>query len=221
MPMPRPDPTADGGPGNGIQARPTGRRSDRLHERVLQATAELLDEGGYPAATIDAIVTRSGVAKATVYNHWPSRTAVAANAFGRMMAQDMPLVDTGTFAGDIAAHMRAVSAFYDSPRGQVFAQLLAACVEDPAGAAYFREYFLDHRHEAVIRLWQRGLDRGEADPEIDVEDFIDLLAGPLVFRKLAGHRPLTAERADRLAAAILAGVQTGKHHVSQPNKEPS
>src|ERR1700761_8473044 len=105
-----------------VFARPAGRRSDRIHERVLQTTAELLDQGGYPAATIDAIVARSGVAKATVYNHWPSRTAVAANAFGRMMGEDMPLVDTGTFAGDVRAHMRAVSAFYGSPRGQVFAQ---------------------------------------------------------------------------------------------------
>jgi hypothetical protein len=59
----------------------------------------------------------------------------------------------------------------------------------------------------VTRLWERGLDRGEVDPHVDVGDFIDLLAGPLIFRRLAGHQPLTAEHAERLADAVLAGVE--------------
>src|ERR1700729_3049792 len=71
---------------DGIKAHPTGARSLRVHDSVLQATRELLAEGGLAAATVDAISARSGVSKATVYKHWPSRTAVAAEAFGRIMA---------------------------------------------------------------------------------------------------------------------------------------
>lgn len=188
--------------------RPTGARSDRIHQAILDATAQLLDEGGYAATTVDAIAARSGASKATIYKHWPSRTAVAAEAFGAMMAQDLPLPDTGSTAGDLTEQAVRVSAFYASGRGDVFAQLLAACVEDPAGAAYFREYFLDGRRAAITELWRRGVARGDVDADIAVDDIIDLLFGPLIFRRMTGHYPLTEDRARRLAEVALRGALT-------------
>lgn len=186
--------------------RPTGARSDRIHQAILDATAELLDEGGFPAATVDAIAARSGASKATIYKHWPSRTAVAAEAFGAMMAQALPLPETGSAAADLIEQVVRVSAFYASPRGDVFAQLLAACVDDPAGATYFREYFLDGRRTAIATLWQRGIDRGEVDASLDINDVIDILFGPLIFRRISGHYSLTEEHARRLAATALRGL---------------
>ncbi|GAA5185734.1 TetR/AcrR family transcriptional regulator [Rugosimonospora acidiphila] len=173
---------------------------------MLDATAALLDEGGYPAATVDAIAGRSGVSKATIYKHWPTRAAVAASAFGRVMADEMPPVDTGSTEGDVVEHLRRLAAFYASARGQVFAQLLAACVVEPAGAPYFREFFLAGRREAITAIWQRAVARGDVDPGVAVDDFIDLLAGPLIFRLLSGHAPLTAESTERLARTCLAGL---------------
>ncbi|MGV0700700.1 TetR/AcrR family transcriptional regulator [Mycolicibacter sinensis] len=195
-----------GGPGEHLFVRPTGARSDRIHQAILDATAELLDGGGYAATTVDAIAARSGASKATVYKHWPSRTAVAAEAFGLLMDQALPLPDTGSTAGDLAQQMVRVSAFYASTRGEVFAQLLAACVEDAAGAAYFREYFLAGRRAAIGELWQRGVARGDVQADIAIDDVIDVLFGPLIFRRLTGHCPLTEEHARRLAAVALHGL---------------
>jgi AcrR family transcriptional regulator len=203
MPAPRAEaPTGQAG----IIAPPQGPRSERIHEAVLVATEELLSEGGLPAATVDAIAARSGVSKATIYKHWPSRNAVAAKAFGRMMEQDLPLPDTGTSLGDLTEHVVQVSAFYAGAQGKVFTQLLGACVDDPAGAAYFREYFLTGRREAVASLWQRALDRGDADPSVAVDDVIDILFGPLIFRRMTGHLPLTEENARRHAATALRSL---------------
>lgn len=196
---------AAGGAGEDF-VRPTGARSDRIHQAILVATAELLDEGGFPAATMDAIAARSGASKATLYKHWPSRTAVAAEAFGTMMAEALPLPDTGSTTGDLTEQMVRVSAFYASARGQVFAQLLAACVEDASGAAYFREYFLNGRRAAITELWQRGVERGDADADIAIDDVIDILFGPLIFRRMTGHCALTEEHARRLAATALRGL---------------
>jgi AcrR family transcriptional regulator len=192
--------------GDGILSRPTGPRSDRVHAQVLAATQELLDEGGLPAATVDAIAQRSGVSKATIYKHWPSRTAVAAKAFGLMMAGELPRPDTGNSREDLTEQVRRVSAFYASPRGEVFAQLLSACVDDPAAAPYFRAYFLTGRREAIATLWRRAVDRGDASPDTDIDDVIDLLFGPLVFRRLTGHYGLTDEHAEKLARTALDGL---------------
>ena len=70
-------------------------RSLRAKDSVLCATKDLLDEGGLGAATVDAISARSGVSKATIYKHWPCRTAIAAEAFGRRMADSSRGMLTG------------------------------------------------------------------------------------------------------------------------------
>jgi AcrR family transcriptional regulator len=181
-------------------------RSVRAHEAVLSAASELLADGGLPAATVDAISARSGVSKATIYKHWPSRTAVAAEAFGVEMAAAIPLPDTGTARGDLTEQVRRVSEFYASPAGAVFAQLLAACVTDTEAARFFREFFLTGRRQAIATLWRRALDRGEVDAGTDVEVAIDVLFGPLIFRLLSGHAPLTGAEAEAIAAAALRGL---------------
>jgi AcrR family transcriptional regulator len=181
-------------------------RSARAHDAVLSATRELLREGGLPAATVDAIADRSGVSKATIYKHWPSRTAIAAEAFGERMAEATPTPDTGSARGDIIAQVKQVSRFYASADGKVFAQLLAAGVTDPHGAEYFRDFFLTGRRESTRVLWQRAVDRGEARPGIDVDTAADLLFGGLIYRLLNGNTPLTAKRAEAIAEAAIGGL---------------
>ena len=78
---------------NLIKPAPSGARSARIHELLLKVTGQLLDEGGLPAATVDAIAARSGVSKMTIYNHWPSRIAIAASAFARLMGAAVPVPD--------------------------------------------------------------------------------------------------------------------------------
>ncbi|HEY0617434.1 MAG TPA: TetR/AcrR family transcriptional regulator [Kribbella sp.] len=181
-------------------------RSLKAKDSVLCATKELLSEGGLAAATVDAISARSGVSKATIYKHWPSRAAIAAEAFGREMAAEIPLPDTGNTEADLTEQVRHVSKFYADRHGKVLAQLLAASVTDPAASPYFREYFLDARRAAIGELWQRALDRGDANPDISAGTATDVLFGPLIFRLMTGHAPLTEEEADAISSAALRGL---------------
>jgi AcrR family transcriptional regulator len=181
-------------------------RSVRAHDAVLAATVSLLADGGYRAATVDAISARSGVSKATIYNHWPSRAAIAAEAFGAEMAQATPPPDTGSVRGDLTEHVRRVAAFYSGRWGAIFAELLAAGVDDEHGQEYFRRYFLDARRDNMRAMWARAQASGEARPEIDAEVAQDVLVGPLIFRLLTGHGPIDPDAAQRIAAAALDGL---------------
>lgn len=181
-------------------------RSVRAHQAVLAATGALLAEGGLRAATVDAISERSGVSKATVYKHWPSRTAVAAEAFAVVMAEAVPLPDSGDARADLLEQVRRVNAFYASELGVVFGELLAACVGDADGARYFREFFLEGRRREIRVLWERALLAGVGDPEVDVEVAIDVLFGPLVFRRMTGHAELTDDKAIEIAQAAFRGL---------------
>jgi len=175
-------------------------------ESVLVATSQLLDEGGLAAVTVDEISARSGVSAASILELWPNPYAIAAEAFGRQAAEAIPLPDTGSAASDLSELARRVSEFYSGRSGTTVLQLIAACAVDRDTAGHFREFFLTGRRANVAELWQRAIDRGEVDVEIDVETAADLLFGPLIFRLICGHAPLRAAEADALTLAALHGL---------------
>ncbi|MGH3054443.1 MAG: TetR/AcrR family transcriptional regulator, partial [Gaiellaceae bacterium] len=55
-----------------VRGRP---RSQRARRAVLEAARTLVEKGGYPATTIEAIAAESKVAKTTIYRWWPNRAS--------------------------------------------------------------------------------------------------------------------------------------------------
>jgi len=49
-------------------ARP---RSEEARRKVLGAASDLMAARGVASLTIDEVAARSGVAKTTIYRHWP------------------------------------------------------------------------------------------------------------------------------------------------------
>jgi AcrR family transcriptional regulator len=185
---------------------PSSTRSGRTRRAVLDATAALMAEGGLAATTIDAIRDRSGVSKTTIYKHWPNRLCVAVDGFAERLASDASLPDTGTARGDLVEQLRRVSAYYASPVGGVFAQLLANAMQDPVASEWLRDRLLASRRHGITELWQRAVSRGEVRPEIDPDLALDLVFGPVMWRFLSGRRPVTDEEAATLVDSVLHGL---------------
>ena len=55
-------------------------RSEASHQAIIEATLELLIEGGYGALTMEAVRTRAGVGKATIYRRWSSKEELVRDA---------------------------------------------------------------------------------------------------------------------------------------------
>jgi Tetracyclin repressor-like, C-terminal domain len=55
-------------------------------------------------------------------------------------------------------------------------------------------------------LWDRARERGDAREDLSIDDVIDILFGPLIFRLLTDHLGLTEENAIRLAETALSGL---------------
>ena len=70
-------------------------RSERARLAILEAAADLLVEGGLGAATIEAVAARAGVSKVTIYKWWPSRGAVAVDAYFHRYTGHGRVADTG------------------------------------------------------------------------------------------------------------------------------
>ena len=62
-------------------------------EAILQATCRLLGEKAYDAMTMDDVANAVGIAKASLYKHFPSKEALAAAAMVRLMERTQAVVD--------------------------------------------------------------------------------------------------------------------------------
>jgi len=62
----------------GIEQKPRGRpRSEKGHQAILAAAAELLLAEGLQAVSMDRVAERAGVSKATIYRWWPTVETLA------------------------------------------------------------------------------------------------------------------------------------------------
>src|SRR5689334_5908035 len=124
-------------------ARKPGRpRSEEAHGAILDAAIQLIREVGYDALTMDAIATRAGVGKATVYRRWSTKETLAAEAVERIM-RAIPVPDTGTVEGDLRRMMRNTLDMYRDPAsGALLSGLVAAMARSELIARTIRSGFV-------------------------------------------------------------------------------
>ncbi|MDR3764090.1 MAG: TetR/AcrR family transcriptional regulator [Acidobacteriota bacterium] len=191
---------------NANARRAPGRpRSERARLAILRSTREFLEspEHGFGDLSIEHIATRAGVGKATVYRWWPTKAALAADAFASSVNERLHFPDTGSVQLDMTQQMRRLVQVLRSRRGHVALAILGAGQSDRTLLAAFRDQFvLPRRVEAKITL-QRAIDRGELPPHVDMEHLLDALYGPIYMRFLIRHAELTQEFVERHCTMVF------------------
>ena len=95
------------------------------HQKVLKAALELIADRGVEGTSMDAIAERSGVSKATIYNHWANKEALLIEVmlFVNGLDRIPPDPDTGDPCRDIAIVLgcphdsRCAAGDYSDPAG--------------------------------------------------------------------------------------------------------
>ena len=64
-------------------------RGDATRERLLEAAVELLETGGYAAASVASISARAGVAAGALYRHFPSKAELIAEVFRAVAEREL------------------------------------------------------------------------------------------------------------------------------------
>ena len=189
--------------------RPVTARVDprvtRTRATVIAATLELIAERGIPATTIEAVCERSGVAKTTIYRHWPDQHRLALDAIATTLHQPTD-PDTGTLRGDLIALLSGLAeAIQSGPAARHMTALIDAAERDPAFAALHREEAAI-RHGVVLDAIRRGVTRGELLAGTKPSEVLDLLAGPIVYRRWMTGKTITRAFVARVVDVTLAGL---------------
>ena len=187
-------------------------RSKQAEHSILEATAQLLEERGFKALTIEEVALRAGVGKATIYRWWQSKGTLAFDAFSAQFLARQPLPNTATLRGDFLAALRGwIRSVKGTATGQTLVELIAEVQRDHALAAVWRERFIGPVRDHHRIMVQRAIDRGEIAPSTDAEVALDLLFGPAYHRLLQTHLPLTDRFARDVVDVVVGGLVARSH----------
>jgi AcrR family transcriptional regulator len=156
----------------------------------MTATYALLSEEGLAGVTVDAVARRSGVAKTTIYRHWPSREALLLDACAQM-GPHFEIADAGSFSRDLRALAeRVAEQLLSGPYAAILLSLMDAA-ERNADLAALLAAAQAKLVEAVHTALARARVRGEIRRLPQASDVAALIVGPLLYRRLFSHEPLS------------------------------
>jgi len=145
-------------------------RGSATRERLLNAAAELLEEGGYAAATVAAITARSDVAAGALYRHFSSKAELFVEVFRTAAERELAALyeataGTGTVVEKLEAIVREFTqSALDKPR---LAWALGYEPVDPLVDAERLTYRRTYRRR-LAELLRVGVASGEL-PEQEIE----------------------------------------------------
>jgi AcrR family transcriptional regulator len=164
-------------------------------------------ESGFGATTVESIAARAGVSKVTIYKWWPSRGAVAIDAYFHRYRETIAFSDTGDVVADITSQILLMVKAFRGRAGEVMAELLGHAQGDLALAEMWRERWLQPRRDATTVVLREAVDRGQIRGDVSLQVLMDELYGPVYYRLLVRHEPLSDAFARELVANTLRGVR--------------
>ncbi|WP_433318108.1 TetR/AcrR family transcriptional regulator [Micromonospora sp. CA-269861] len=189
--------------------RSPGRpRSIRADEAIIEATLDLLAEGStIEALSIEAIATRAGVGKATIYRRWAGKDALLLDALRRLkgvMAQPAG----HSVRDDLVLLVGAIGKNVD-PRAAKIMPCLAPAVNRSADQFQLYQNIIAPRRQLMREVLRRGIDEGVLRADIDVEVTMALLTGPMLIQRVLQWNPDLDEQSlpERVVDAVLEGIR--------------
>jgi AcrR family transcriptional regulator len=154
----------------------TRRRGAELHDAILDAAWKQLVAQGYEHFTIDAVAARAHTSKPVLYRRWKTREDLLRDTARHRgaTASAPPVPDTGTLRGDLLA-LLALANTRSNPLVALVSSMLASHFNQTGPTpAELRELFMSERGNALEKIVERGVERGEVDPARLTPRVIDL-----------------------------------------------
>ncbi|MFY9929237.1 MAG: helix-turn-helix domain-containing protein [Streptosporangiaceae bacterium] len=215
-------------PGGRFPAGSAGRQARA--ERILDATAGLLQRHGYKRVTVDDVAAAAGVGKGTIYLHWKTREALFWAVLQRetvqMLEQILADLEHDPGLGMPGALMRAI--FLQTARRPLVRALLLAdpdvlggLAQDEAVAAAQAELAGNEDYLEMVRehgLLRPGLTAASAGYVLGsvMRGFFAGQSGPGQHSSGSGGGLRLGEQADLLADVLRHSLETGQ--VPAPEK---
>jgi len=191
-----------------IKRKPGRPPSEAARRLVLETAYRIVMSEGLGRLTIERVAAESGVSKPTIYRTWTNAQDLAMAAFMAQPQADAPASRSSSARTVLRAHLRGVIEAFATQRGRQITLTMASADPESELAKAFRNQVILKSREAGRQLIERAVTSLEIRPDTDVETVLDMLYGPLFFRLLTGHQPLSPQLAEHLVQTLFDGVGT-------------
>lgn len=185
--------------------KPLDKRVEASRDKVLRETYRILSAQGFAGASIDAIARHSGVAKTTIYRHWPSRADLLLDACTRI-GKPVEAPDTGNLREDLTLLLNHLARELKTAGWpSVLPSIIDAAERDPDVALVFKKLHSDTTaayREVLVRAQQRG----DFSKEIRIADLLAMTVGALFYNRWYSREPLTDRYVERLLEVLMKGL---------------
>ncbi len=179
-------------------------RVRRSKKTVLTATFQLLSETGLSGVSIDAVSRRSGVAKTTIYRHWPSRSALVLDACSKLKSKS-EVPDTGSLKDDVTVlAMNLASRLRTARWATVLPSIIDAAERDPELADLHSRMHAEMT-TAFRSVVERAQQRGELSRHRRASEVVATIIGPLFYRRWFSREPLDEGFVKRVVESAVSG----------------
>ena len=172
---------------------------------IIRAAVELMTQHGVQGTTLTAVAERAGVARATVYLRWPTRSAlIGAAARAAVGGRLLPL--SGNLEADIRFAATYVQRVFDEPAfAAMLPEIIRGVLANPPELAFDS---VAPRRRELARIYRERASIEEFRTDVDPNLPFDVILGTAIAYLLANGRPMADADADRLAEVLIAGLQS-------------
>lgn len=176
-------------------------RIEQSKKAVLAATYELLARSGLSGVSVDEVSRRSGVAKTTIYRHWPSRESLLLDACSQLSPRPQA-PDTGKLATDLEMLAKGAAIRLHQPWATVLPSIIDAGERDKELANLQSQIHAQIRGP-FIAVIERGRERGELPRAENAAELAASILGPLLYRRFFSREPLDEAFAKKVIERAL------------------
>ncbi|MCY1138960.1 TetR/AcrR family transcriptional regulator [Actinoplanes sp. Pm04-4] len=176
----------------------------------MWATMSMVGDTGYARMTVEAIASRAGVGKQTIYRWWPrGKAALVLDALAENVATGpAALPDSGDLEADLRTVVRATVAEFADPKLSATTRALTVeTLADDDLAAQVRDRLLRPQLDAVRDRLEAARDAGHVRAGADLDHAVESIFGPIFHRWLLRTGPLTDEYAEGLLQHVMAALR--------------
>jgi AcrR family transcriptional regulator len=182
------------------------------HDAILGAVYDLLHGKSVRDLTIEEVARQAGVGKPTIYKWWPSKAALVMAMLDERIVENVSAAGARNAEEAIRGLVTELVRRFNGFLGKVAVEILAEGQSEPGVLQEYRDRYLSKRRACASEVIERAQASGEFRKDIDPQVLIDMIFGPIYYRRLVRHQKLDERFGDELVHHVMAYVR------SQPDR---
>lgn len=193
-----------------VVRRPGRPRSAQADTAIIDATLELIVEGGIAGLSVESVAARAGVGKATIYRRWANKDELIEDSLASLN-DALPEIPEGDNVRDklvaMVEQIRLKS--LDTCSGRLMPRMMSYSTQHPELFTMYYRSVIEPRRERYRTVLREGVASGELRADLDIELTSTLISAPMLYLHLmalglGAPQPGTAET---LVDSVLDGIR--------------